>query len=104
MLAAFGNHGHGPLIVFGDRSGQFRMAVGTEPYLFGLLALHEGNQQATVLSRMDTRTAATAAAMNEAKTSLKSLAEQQAKSLESLTKMTRICTPRSARRTTNLAF
>ena len=34
MLAAFGNHGHGPLIVFGDRSGQFRVAVGTEPYLF----------------------------------------------------------------------
>ena len=34
MLAAFRNHGHGPLIVFGDRSGQFRMAVGMEPYLF----------------------------------------------------------------------
>jgi hypothetical protein len=44
--------------------------------VFGLLALREGNQQATVLSRMDTSTAATAAAMNEAKTSLKSLSEQ----------------------------
>jgi hypothetical protein len=55
--------------------------------VFGLLALREGNQQATVLSRMDASTAATAAAMNEAETSLNSLSEQQAKSLESLTKM-----------------
>ena len=34
MLAAFGNHGYGPLIVFGDGSGQFRLAVGLEPNLF----------------------------------------------------------------------
>jgi hypothetical protein len=43
MLAAFGNHGHGPLIVFGDRSSQFRMAVGVEPYLFAYAKIeHHG--------------------------------------------------------------
>jgi len=34
MLPAVSNHGHGPLIIFGNGSGQFRMAIGAEPHLF----------------------------------------------------------------------
>jgi hypothetical protein len=55
--------------------------------VFGLLALHEGSQQAKVLSHMDASAAATAAAMTDVKTALQVLADEQTKSSDSLREM-----------------
>jgi len=55
--------------------------------IFGLVAIHEGNQQADTLAKVKQSTADTASAMQLAKDSLSTLTSDQAKSLERLKEM-----------------
>jgi hypothetical protein len=52
--------------------------------VFGLLAIHEGNQQAKVLAHMDSSSASTATAMSQAMTQLQHLADEQKRSADRL--------------------
>src|SRR5271157_3877187 len=64
--------------------------IGAEIFLslvFGIFGISEGIKQTKVLSHMDTGTAATATAMTAASTSLKTLAEDQIKSIDRLNQM-----------------